>query len=370
MSPNPNQVKNTKELRLYNKKSIIDLLRSRDLITKTEIAKSLNLSFATTSNLCNELIEEQIFLLARRSTTSGGRPSELLTLNETARISFCIDFTYKTSVRLLFVDLRNKPLVQKTFPLAGNAAISELAQQCADGLRELLEEAQLQPECILGASVIIPGLQDLRTGSVLNSTLPVLDHYNLKEFLSQTLDLPVCIENDANLAALATSWRAGSQRQENILFIYIGEGLGLGILSATGSIYRGERGYAGEIAHIPLGDSRYACYCGNTGCIEGVLSNSGIERLRSEHAEPAAYAGELLGKLISILINLMDPQAVYIGGDEESLLKEMLPYVQTEASRRLLMQKYRDVPLLVCPDVHDLFSQGASELLIREWLMK
>jgi len=349
---------------------IIDLLRSREMLSKAEISKALDLSFATVSNLCNELMEEGIFKSAQRSAQSGGRPSELLSLNVTARTSFCIDFTYKTEVRLLLIDLHNNPIAEKFVSYSSDSSTPELVSYCVQGFHELLTEAGLNQEQFLGATVVIPGLYDEETGGVVNSTLPILDNYNLALVMSKMLELPVQMENDANLAALAVSMQGESQRYDNALFIYIGEGLGLGILSHSGVIFRGARGFAGEIAHIPLGHSNFACYCGNAGCIEGILSNSGIEHELLAQGNPAEFVGKLLGKLTSILVNMMDPQAVFIGGDKEEFLSQALPYAQQEAAQRILLQRYRDVPIILSLDVHNLFYQGASELLIRQWLLK
>lgn len=363
-------VKNTTELRMFNKMRIIDLLRSHDILSKADIAKALNLSFATVSNLCNELMEEKIFTSGQRSVQSGGRPSELLALQVNARISFCIDLTYKSEVRLLLIDLHNKPVAEKRMPYHENSSIHELLSACVNVFHDLLLESEVSHEQLLGATVVIPGLYDNQTGGVVNSTLAVLDNLNLASVLSERIDLPVYIENDANLAALAVSMQGESQKYDNVLFIYIGEGLGLGILTHTGSIFNGVRGFAGEIAHLPLGHSDYECYCSNVGCIEGVLSNSGIERELLNQTDPVAFIGKSLGKVISILANLMDPQAVFVGGDKEDFLSQALPYAQKEAANRILLQKYRDIPIMLSSGVHNLFYQGASELLIRKWLLK
>jgi hypothetical protein len=67
---------------------------------------------------------------------------------------------------------------------------------------------------------------------------------------------------------------------------------------------------------------------------------------------------------------MLDPQAVFIGGDHEEFLARALPYAQREAAHRMLLQRYRDVPIALSRDVHKLFYQGASELLVRQWLLR
>ncbi|MEX2460734.1 MAG: ROK family protein [Paenibacillaceae bacterium] len=364
------QVKNTRELRSFNRKQIISLMRTGESMAKSDIAKLMDLSFATTSSICNELIEEGIFTQSKKSSPSGGRPSELLELYALSKVSFCIDFTYKQEVRMSLGDLQNKLIAEQRQSISSNDTLEKIMGNCLGGYAELLESASVSEQQVIGICVIVPGMLDQQKGRVINSTLRILNNMHLESLIRMTMNntsLPIYIENDANLAALAIATQGGLKKYSQALLLYIGEGIGLGIIQA-GGIFRGERGYAGEIAHIPLGNPDILCYCGNKGCIENDLSNSGIQREMKQSANAPITLGTTLGKLISVLGNLLDPEIIFIGGDQEDVLMSMLAHAREEAVRRIILEGSRNIQIQLAPNIHDLFFEGASELIIQKWL--
>jgi predicted NBD/HSP70 family sugar kinase len=364
------QIKNTKELRSFNRKQIISLMRTGESMAKSDIAKLMELSFATTSSICNELIEEGIFTQSKKSSPSGGRPSELLELYALSKVSFCIDFTYKQEVRISLGDLQNKLIAEQRLLISASDTLEKIMGNCLRGYAEFLKSALITGQQVIGICVIVPGLLDQQKGRVMNSTLQLLNNVHLEDLIRLTMNhtsLPIYIENDANLAALAMTTPGGIKKYSQALMLYIGEGIGLGMIQ-DGGIFRGVRGYAGEIAHIPLGNPDLMCYCGNKGCIENDLSNSGIQRETQLSPNAPAALGTILGKLISILGNLLDPEIVFIGGDQEGVLMSMLPHARQEAGQRIILEGSRNIQIQFAPHIHDLFFEGASELLIQEWL--
>jgi predicted NBD/HSP70 family sugar kinase len=364
------QVKNTRELRSFNRNQIVSLMRTGAPMAKSDIARKIDLSFATTSSICNELLVEGTVTQAKKSSPSGGRPSEQVELNPLARISFCIDFTYKTEVRLSLGDLQNKLIAELKLTLTPDDSIERILEACFDNYHQLLRNASLSEHQVIGVCVIVPGLLDQHRGRVMNSTLDMLNDSHLDTLLRmamQNTSLPIYIENDANLAALAITTQGGRRKYDQALLVYVGEGLGLGI--QDGEIFSGVHGYAGEIAHMPLGNPDLPCYCGNYGCVENMLSNSGIRREWNTSSQAALTLGTLLGKVVSVLGNLFDPEIIFIGGDEEEALSNMLPYARLEAAKRILLKDSRNIQIQFAPNIHNLFFEGASELIIQKWLM-
>src|SRR5260370_3662662 len=144
------------------------------------------------------------------------------------------------------------------------------------------------------------------------------------------LDMPVEIENDANLGALAElTWGAGRECS-NFVYIKVATGIGAGLV-IDGKLLRGATGTAGEIGHTTLDESGALCYCGNRGCLETVASGPAIIQLvgplngevptlasivelavagelRSHRA--IADAGHEIGIAIAGLCNLINPDRV------------------------------------------------------------
>ncbi len=146
--------------------------------------------------------------------------------------------------------------------------------------------------------------------------------------------LPVRIENDANVAALAELRWGAARGLSDVVYVKLSPGLG-GALVVGGRLYRGAAGLAGEVGHIRVGEDGPVCACGNRGCIGPSISMSSlVERLRPIHGDgltPARVrellaagdkeatrslrdAGRVLARALADLCNVLNPQAIVIGG--------------------------------------------------------
>jgi predicted NBD/HSP70 family sugar kinase len=364
------RMRTTRDLREFNEKNVLRILRSEGVMTKSQIARALDISFSTVSQICDKLEEEG---LVRRTTgvlSSGGRPPASFSLNPYSRISLCIDLTGSSSVNVALVGLDGSIILRKMLPFLPGEGVQEILLDVLRLYPVLLQEVSISTDQVLGVGVAIPGIYDLHRKCVVNSTLPFLEGSPLKDIVAQMFDLPVLVENESNLAALASSMDGGRQKYQELLFLYMGIGLGLGIVH-NGSIFRGARGFAGEIAHIPLGDPDYVCYCGNRACIEGLLSGIGgsriLESMREDYGRKKI--GQAAGILVATLVNLFDPEIVFIGADWNFPLPDVLPHMRQEIKQRVILQQARNVRINVLSgDVHELFIRGASEIVIQHWL--
>jgi hypothetical protein len=103
--------------------------------------------------------------------------------------------------------------------------------------------------------------------------------------------------------------------------------------------------------------------------VENLLSNSGILRELGRSPDATAELGIVLGKVISILANLLVPEVIFVGGDLEEALLSMLSNARQELGKRLLLKDSRNIQIQFAPNIHHLFFEGASELIIQTWLM-
>ncbi|MDB5129434.1 ROK family protein, partial [Mucilaginibacter sp.] len=165
---------------------------------------------------------------------------------------------------------------------------------------------------------------------------------------SQELNLPVFIDNDSSLIALAELKFGAGRNLKDVLVVNVGWGTGLGMI-VNGSLFRGHSGYAGEFSHIPLSQSNKICSCGKRGCLEvdtsllvllerskaemdaGVSSSMELVyketgNLSGDHFLQAAKSGDplavsilsdaafLIGKGMSTLIHIMNPKLIVLSG--------------------------------------------------------
>jgi predicted NBD/HSP70 family sugar kinase len=193
----------------------------------------------------------------------------------------------------------------------------------------------------------MPGFIDFKKG--INYTFLESGDKTISQYLSEKLDMPVYIDNDSSLIALA-EFRFGAARyQKNVMVLNIGWGIGLGMI-LNGQLFRGQNGFAGEFSHMSLFNNNKLCVCGKTGCLEteasllvviekaieglktGRLSGLG-NRFPSGHYEQdweaivnAAIKGDQyvvgllsdaaynIGRGVALLIHLINPELVILSG--------------------------------------------------------
>jgi predicted NBD/HSP70 family sugar kinase len=179
-----------------------------------------------------------------------------------------------------------------------------------------------------------PGATEPATGLLKNSNTTCLNGRPLRADLIAHLHTNVRLANDANCCALAEATLGSARGRSVVMGLILGTGVGGGIV-VNGHLVEGCHGIAGEWGHNPLRGETTPCYCGRAGCVETVISGTGLERYYREQGGEAirlpeivkrAQAGEPLacatlarlrdkfGEAIAAVINILDPDAIVIGG--------------------------------------------------------
>ena len=219
------------------------------------------------------------------------------------------------------------------------------AYAIVDAIVAAVHEFQKTAE-ISAVSLVVPGTVNVEEGSVVTApNLPCLDGFRLAAALTEQLDLPAILENDANAAAVGEMWQGAAVGCKTIICLTLGTGVGGGII-LDGELWRGMDGAAAEIGHMcvdPFGG--VACTCGSRGCLEVFASATAIVRMTREAsprypdsvlqgrddqtAEMIFDAGQqgdelaleifrrmgvYLGIGVANLINILNPEMIVIGG--------------------------------------------------------
>jgi predicted NBD/HSP70 family sugar kinase len=180
-----------------------------------------------------------------------------------------------------------------------------------------------------------PGTSDPATGLLGNSNSVCLNGMPLRADLESLLGVHVVLANDANCFALAEASFGAAAGAATVFGVIMGTGVGGGVV-VDGKVLHGAQGIAGEWGHNELEPGGYDCYCGKKGCVETVLSGpflerfyfgkSGVrlrlpeivERARQGHDEAAIETmtrlNEYFGKAISVIVNILDPDVIVLGG--------------------------------------------------------
>ncbi len=390
-------IQNTAELRSQSKKKILDTLRQRGALTKRDIADRTCLSLATVSGLTNQMQEDGLVMRGGMCASSGGRMPALLTIRPDARFLLAINFASAGELRMALLSLAGQRVHEWNENVQADDDYAALLARVARGMQALLEAAGADMAQVLGGAAAVPAIYDQRTGRVINSTIPLYEGRPLAADLRRVLGIALAIENESNLMALACFHNGDEEKPPDaLIFLYVGEGLGIGV-AAGHSLLTGAHGYASEISHIPLGHAGYACYCGQTNCVETELSIHGFVRKYNERKPEAALAGTLpiaeqwraftqrvaaedgtalavaqengvlLGILTATLVNLLDPQEVIIGGYVDEIAELLLPIVIGEMERRLVVHRQEGVPIRFAKGYNRLIVAGCGELAFAQW---
>ena len=379
------------ELKRVHGKEIMDYLRKERRVTKKVMAEELNLSFATVSNICNEMREKgYIQEEAKEDTKVVGRTPKTISIQYENLLSLCLDLTRFGWIRVCVLDYGNQMVFDEKFAYEKDCDVEAIVNLC----REIYEEQVLdtfQEWQIIGVGVAVPGIFEKKTHHIVSSEIEMFNNQPMKEMLSEALKKTVYVDNESNLCVLSEYMqKRHGQEQENLIYIFADEGLGIGVV-ANGNLICGSRGYAPEICHMPIGNPQMKCHlCGNYGCVESDLRIQGyVEKYRlyagkelksygeflnlikekdPEAGKVLTENGEIFGRLLSILNNMFNPDCILIGGGTTETLKICLQTSIEEMKTRMLVAE-EDLPQIYLDEESSTtMVKGASEMVFSKWM--
>ena len=236
---------------------------------------------------------------------------------------------------------------------------SNILPDIAVSIRSKMDVKRIKLSDVAGIGISVPGPVD-DNGIVHKCVNLGWGVFNIDEEMRKYIDVPVFAGNDANAAALGEAWKGGGSGYANVVMVTLGTGVGGGII-VNGKILSGYSGAGGEIGHIHINDNeKEPCGCGNKGCLEQYASATGISRLaRMRLAEddkpsslrdvPSASAkvvwdavkagdevaievaerfGRIIGKGLSIVADVTNPELFVIGGGVSKAGPVILDYIQ------------------------------------------
>ncbi len=246
---------------------ILDAIRAAGTISRIGISKVTGLTGATVSTAVRRLIDDGLVLEVGRAESTGGKPRVLLQLNADAYYALGVHLDHG-AITYALTDLAGAPVAGMTRPGAGHVAPNTVVERMSHEVTELIAQAQVNRERVLGIGLVSPGPLTSQAG--MHLTPPFMrswEDYPLDSELSRLSGFPVLLENDATAAAIGEYWTGETEREGSFAALYMSTGIGAGIL-LSGSPHRGSSGNAGEIGHISANVTGPRCWCGARGCIE------------------------------------------------------------------------------------------------------
>lgn len=333
-----------KEKRYQQKKNIIrDLYRS-GILSKPEICRLTQMTTPTIGKIVDELVEEGWVVDRGQGPSIGGKRPHIFSLNPDAAYIMGIDIG-REALKIAIFNLRKEIIGNiQCFPsILENQDNKEILRDLQLKIEKSLIDLKIPRNKIKVAGVALPGLLDSEGNSFTYLSFP---DGNVRQKLEEMLNIPVFIDNDSSIMAMAEHTFGAAREASHALCVNINECIGLGMI-LNGRPYTGFNGMAGEFGHIRIAGSEELCYCGKTGCLETIASGRAIvkaaeEAIRAGQAtsivsekgkvkladiiraakqddmfaiELLQKAGEKIGEGLASLIHLFNPELIVVGGE-------------------------------------------------------
>lgn len=306
------------DTRTTNRRLVLQQLFNGGVLSRADLARVTGLTAATVSTLVNELASEDLIDEADplEDPSRVGKPPTLLRLRSHARSVVAIDLSDPTRLHAGVVDLGGN--VTSRFDtsldgISGDAAVALVLSTA----RRATEQASSP---ILGIGIGTPGVVTA-DGVVVEATGFDWHDVELQRVTEEASDLPTCVANDANAAAVAEFSRGGHDTS-HLAVIRIGSGVGAGLI-LNGRPFEGQHAGAGEIGHLVVDRAGPLCRCGHRGCLETFLSephlHAALNAPGASREGVIAAAAERLGVALASLVSILDLGDIIVSGPRELL---------------------------------------------------
>ncbi|MCF7825137.1 MAG: ROK family transcriptional regulator [Candidatus Marinimicrobia bacterium] len=339
--------------------SVLHLIWRKHQISRAEIAREIGLSRSTVTEVVKELLLSGFVKEVGSGVSSGGRKPIVLEFQNEARIIFGIDIG-ATHVAATLTDLSGQILAYEKYNYLVRSdpkGTRDLVFQLCDGMLDKIKNGMKRLLCI---GVALPSPVDPDHPEWLSEVvIPAWRGRSEIDLLHRHYNVPVYVDNDANLGALAEHrWGAG-RGVKDLTYVKLGYGVGAGFI-LNGEIYRGGSGIAGEMGHIPIKTDGIKCVCGLKGCLVTLVGGLAMEKrvkkllskfphsslakveptlqnieLAASHNDELALqlfkeTAEYMSIAITGWINMMNPSRVIIGGARKELQRQILKPIQVK----------------------------------------
>lgn len=296
-----------------------------------------------------------------------------------------------TTVKLGFFTVEGDLLEKWQIPTRTEDNGKNILPDIAESVKNKINEKSLDSSSIIGLGMCVPGPVD-DNGVVYKAVNLGWDVFNVKDAMEELMEMPVRVANDANVAALGEMWKGSGSK--NMVMVTLGTGIGGGVI-INGKIVSGFNGAGGEIGHIHINDDEdEVCGCGNRGCLEQYGSATGIARLANRRLakdnapsvirdqkidakvvfdavkagdklaiEVAEEFGKILGKGLSIIADVVNPEVFVIGGGVSAAGDVLFEYIE-KYFKEYVFHGAKDTKFSLAKLTNDAGVYGAAKLII------
>ena len=321
-------------MRQINQGLVLNLLRNHKELSRTQIAELSLLSKPTISRVINDLLDNDIVIETREgnSASTGGRKPVMITLNSKGRYVVGVDLGTTNTV-VAMANLKGEIIKKKRVPTNRNHSVENILTQVSSMVNEIINESGISRDLIEGLGVSEAGVVEKETGIIKFSPNFNWKNVNISDLLQEKTRLKTIADNCTRVMAKGEMWYNTNSKINNLFYVNVGYGIGSSLV-INGQVYNN---YS-EFGHIPITEKNIKCNCGKTGCLEAVASGNSIEKKanqlysdsnswltakdvfkKAKNGDKIAIdlfseTGYFLGKGISIVANIFNPDKIIIGG--------------------------------------------------------
>lgn len=389
-----------------NKSRVLNLIRREKEISRADIVKRTGISAPTVTRIVDSLLHnEQLIEQVGTGESNVGRPPLMVRFLGEENYVVGIDWG-KTHIYGILANLNGEVLHELDVPSeVDNDFESDLAK-VSNLIHYIIGHSGVDSEKIMGIGIAAAGYIDKHTGEVAYSPNFNWTHSHIKPNLEKEFGVPIKVDNVARVTALGELMYGHGHTYRDFIYINVGYGIGSGIIM-DGKPHYGFDGYSGEIGHtrvsIPTHETRQ-CVCGKTDCLECYASGRGIaetvwkqldlypdsilhvlsqddqSQITGKMVAKAAQSGDklarqsitfaatALGHSISTVANILNPQAIILGGKIMKTGDLYLDRVKEVFNRETLRNADREIPVLLSANIDRGAAIGAVSLILKEVL--
>ncbi|WP_128516218.1 ROK family transcriptional regulator [Tabrizicola thermarum] len=379
------------------RQQVFDLVRAAGLIPRVQLAKDLGVSPASVTTISSELIEAGLIeevAVPRDGEAGRGRPAVSLGVRAGAHLVAGMKLSDREHTAVV-VDFAGKLIADHAIPRQpGPMQVDEILDTIQTLLEQVCAKAAIDRAQLSGVGIGLPGFVDCAAGMALWSSILVERAVPIAAAATARLGVPVFVDNDANLVALAELWFGAGRSLSDFAVVTIEHGVGMGCVM-NHRIYRGAQRLGMELGHTKVHLDGALCRCGQRGCLEAYVADYALAReattalnwghkesqpinvlLESlyDHAKAGnatarsifRRAGRYLAVGLSNVVNLFDPALIILSG--ERMRYDYLYAAETLAEMdNLTIQTGRSRPPIEIHAWGDLlWAHGAAALALSE----
>jgi predicted NBD/HSP70 family sugar kinase len=327
------------------KKSIIRRLALKGEATISELCRETDFSVPTVTKILGELMADDIVFEKGKAGNLGGRKPFQYAINPGAGYYLGVEVK-RNSILMGIQDFNNTLIhVSENISYTLENTKESLNSLCRI-INDFVAKSGITREKFIGACINLTGRINSRKG--FSYSYFYFEEKPLSEIIESEIHIKTFLENDTRAMAYGEYHCGVVQKEKDVIFVNIGWGVGIGIV-CNGKLYYGKSGYSGEFGHSPVFDNEILCHCGKKGCLETEVSGNALERkfrkalengstsvlsgkkeinqitmddilnAVNQNEDPLAIEilediGSKMGRFLSMLINIFNPELVVLGG--------------------------------------------------------